>query len=87
VSGGGAPWARAQGEREGEGARLSAQLSGEGRVSVGGSRKGSGAWGMAGKRAVVGMSTVEGVGDSGGDGSDRQDPWVSESERANGQPG
>ena len=35
ASGSGAPWARAQSEREGEGAQLSAQLSGEGRVSVG----------------------------------------------------
>jgi hypothetical protein len=53
-------------------------------VSVGGSRKGLGAWGMAGKRAVVGMSTTKGAGDSGGDGSDRQDPRVSESGQANG---
>jgi hypothetical protein len=69
ASGVGAPWARAQSEREGEGARLRAQLSGGGRVSVGGSRKGSCAWGVAEKRVVMGASTVESVCDS-GDGSD-----------------
>jgi hypothetical protein len=35
----GASWARSQSEREGEGARLCVQLSGEGRVSVGGLHK------------------------------------------------
>jgi hypothetical protein len=33
------PWARAQSERVGEGARLRAQLSGGGRVSEGGVQK------------------------------------------------
>jgi hypothetical protein len=49
VSGGGASWARSQSEREGKGARLSAQLSGEGRVSVGGVQKRLGAWGRGQK--------------------------------------
>jgi hypothetical protein len=39
VSSGGAPWARSQSEGEGDGARLSAQLSEEKRVSVGGLQK------------------------------------------------
>ena len=39
ASGGGTPWAHAQSKREGKGARLKAQLSGEGQVSVGGLQK------------------------------------------------
>jgi hypothetical protein len=45
-------------------------------------------WGVAGKRAIVGASTVEGAGGLGqGVGSDRRDPRVGESGQANGWPG
>jgi hypothetical protein len=82
TSGGGAPWARAQSEREGEGARLRAQLSGGGRVSVAESRKGSG-MSRRGQK-TRGRGRVHG-GERrrfGGDGSDRRHPSVSENERA-----
>jgi hypothetical protein len=49
---------RAQSKREGEGARLRAQLSGEGRVNEGGVQKRLGHVGRGRKRADVGASTV-----------------------------
>jgi hypothetical protein len=66
VSGGGASWARSQSEREGKGARLSAQLSREGRVSVGGLEKARAHGVVAIKCAIVGASMTEGARDSGG---------------------
>jgi hypothetical protein len=55
-------------------------------VSVGGSRKGSGTWGVAGKRADVGASTAERERFARGDGSDRRGPRNRESgERTGGQ--
>jgi hypothetical protein len=78
VSSGGAPWSRSQSEREGDGARLSAQLSREKRVSVGGLQKRLGRVGRG--REMPGRGRVHGEkrGQFGGDDSDRRDPRVSE---------
>ena len=59
VSGGGAAWLRAQGERGGEGARLRAQMSRGKWASGVRALKGRGRAEVAGERADVGASTAE----------------------------
>jgi hypothetical protein len=58
VGGGGAPWSRAQSEREGERVRLRAQVSGGGGQAGCGAQKGRVHAEVAGDRAVVGASTA-----------------------------
>jgi hypothetical protein len=68
----GAPWARSQSEGEGNGARLSAQLSGE--KSVGELQKRLGRVGHGRKMRGRGRVHGEERGRLGGDDSDQQDP-------------
>jgi hypothetical protein len=83
ASDGEAPWARAQSEREGESARLSAQLSGEGRVGLGEVQKRLGRMGAWPENAQSWAHPRWRARAVRGDGSDRRDPRVSENGRAN----